>query len=355
MTPATSRHTEQRHSGDRALWQQALVGAVRSVAELLSLVEVPFEAISEAYGLADPATVRAFPLVVPRGFVSRMRKGDPFDPLLRQVLPIGVESAEVEGFLSDPVGDQDALVAAGVLHKYYGRVLFVVTGTCGVHCRYCFRREFPYQGATTTSSTIDAALEYVAEDRTIKEVILSGGDPLTLPDRQLEAIVARVEAIPHVQRLRIHSRMPIVIPERITNELVDVLAGKRSRLSTVVVLHVNHANEIDTHVRYATMLLRKAGMVVLNQSVLLRGVNDDASALRILSEQLFDMGVLPYYLHLLDRVRGSAHFEVSESRARALVIELIGYLPGYLVPRLVREVPGLPFKQPVDLQIGDPE
>jgi EF-P beta-lysylation protein EpmB len=286
-----------------------------------------------------------FPLRVPRGFVARMRPGDPHDPLLRQVLPLGDECLTQEGFGPDPVGDSVAMVAPGVLHKYEGRVLLTATGACAVHCRYCFRRHFSYSEANACADHWRGALTYIAGDTTITEVILSGGDPLTLSDRRLAEFTEKLAAIPHVQRLRMHTRLPIVLPERVNDELIGWLGG--TRLKTIVVVHANHANEIDAAVRAAVARLKAAGVALLNQSVLLRGVNDSAEALAELSTSLFDAGVLPYYLHLLDRVQGAGHFEVDETVARDLMTQLNARLPGYLVPRLVREVSGAPAKSPV--------
>ncbi len=321
-------------------WQQELACAVTDPGELIAAVGLDAEWLPAAR-----AAARLFPLKVPRGFIARMRRGDPRDPLLRQVLPLGAELEEAAGFTDDPVGDGAAQVAPGVLHKYHGRALLTATGACAVHCRYCFRRHFPYAEANASADGFDAALAHIAADASLREVILSGGDPLMLSDRRLADFVARLATIPHVARLRVHTRVPVVLPSRVDNKLTGWLAG--TRFATVVVLHANHANEINTDVRAAMARLRDAGATLLNQSVLLCGVNDDEDVLANLSEALFDAGVLPYYLHLLDRVQGAAHFEVPEPRARALHGGLLARLPGYLVPRLVRELPGMPSKLPV--------
>ena len=291
---------------------------------------------------AARAAARLFPLRVPRGFVARMRPRDPRDPLLRQVLPLAEECLAVEGFGADPVGDLSAMVVPGVLHKYHGRVLLTATGACAVHCRYCFRRHFPYAEANPVVDQWHQALDYIAGDESITEVILSGGDPLSLSDRRLAELTTRLEAIPHLRRLRLHTRLPIVLPERVNDELRDWLGA--TRLKTAVVVHANHANEVDASVIAALADLKGSGAELLNQSVLLRGVNDSTEALMALSEKLFEAGVLPYYLHLLDKVQGAAHFEVEEVAARRLMAELNRQLPGYLVPRLVREIPGAPGK-----------
>lgn len=292
-----------------------------------------------------PAARRAaelFPLRVPLAFVERMRPGDPRDPLLRQVLPLEDELAEVPGFAADPVGDDAALVAGGVLHKYRGRALLVTTGACAVHCRYCFRRHFPYADANASADGWQSALAYLRSQPDVSEVILSGGDPLTLSDRRLKALADALADIPHLRRLRVHTRLPIMNPARIDDALLDWLAG--TRLDPVMVIHANHANEIDATVAEALARLGSRGVTLLNQAVLMRGVNDSADALADLSERLFEAGVLPYYLHLLDRVRGAAHFEVPEAEAVALHAEVAARLPGYLVPKLVREIAGEPGK-----------
>lgn len=319
------------------MWRRALREAVTSPVELLALLDLAPEALALA-----PAAATRFGLRVPRSFVRRMRRGDPGDPLLRQVLPIAAETRAAPGFTVDPVADLAAARMPGVLHKYRGRALLVVTGACAVHCRYCFRRHFPYAEQTADP---EPALAWLAGEPEVNEVILSGGDPLLLGDERLAELVARIEAIAHVSRLRIHTRLPVVLPERVDAGLTGWLA--RTRLQTVVVLHANHANEIDAEVRAAAARLRATGALLLNQSVLLRGVNDTVEALAALSEALAAAGVLPYYLHTLDRVQGAAHFEVPDHEARALVEALRARLPGYLVPLLVREEPGAPFKRPL--------
>jgi EF-P beta-lysylation protein EpmB len=318
-------------------WQAELARAVREPAELLALLGLGAEWL-----VAARAAATRFPLRVPRPFVARMRRGDPHDPLLRQVLPLAAEGVEAPGFVNDPVGDLASMAVPGLLHKYAGRVLLTATGACAVHCRYCFRRHFPYAAANAAADGWRAALAAIAADPSVHEVILSGGDPLTLADARLAELAAALAGIAHVERLRLHTRLPIVLPERVTGELLAWLTG--TRLAPVVVVHANHANEIDAAVRTGLARLRAAGVTVLNQSVLLRGVNDDVAALAALSEALFAAGALPYYLHLLDRVQGAAHFEVEEAAAQRLMAGLNARLPGYLVPRLVREVPGAPGK-----------
>jgi len=321
-------------------WQQELACAISDPAELLAALHLDPAWLPAAQGAAQ-----LFPLRVPRGFVARMRRGDPRDPLLRQVLPLAEEHLAAPGFSTDPVGDLAAMASPGVLHKYQGRVLLTATGACAVHCRYCFRRHFPYTESSAGTDHWQAALDYLAQEPSLREVILSGGDPLTLSERRLAEFIRAAAGIAHLERLRIHTRLPVVLPERITPELVRTLSS--TRLSTVVVIHANHANEIDDAVIDALAPMRAAGVTLLNQSVLLRDVNDSAGALVALSETLFAAGVLPYYLHLLDRVQGAAHFEVPEDEARALMQQLTSQLPGYLVPRLVREIAGAPAKQVV--------
>jgi L-lysine 2,3-aminomutase len=324
----------------RPVWQRALADAVRDPAALLDALR-----LDPALLPAAERAARLFPLRVPRGFLARMRAGDPDDPLLRQVLPLDAECLPVNGFQDDPVGDGPARAGGGVLHKYHGRVLLVTTGACAVHCRYCFRRHFPYADDNASADRWQTALDYLRDSPEVSEVILSGGDPLTLSDRRLGELTARLAEIPHLRRLRVHSRLPVVLPERIDDALLDWLTT--TRLRPVMVIHANHANELDDSVAAAVDRLRRHAVPVFNQAVLLRGVNDSADALVALSERLFDLDVTPYYLHLLDRVRGAAHFEVAEAEARALHAAAAARLPGYLVPRLVREEPGAPGKTPV--------
>ena len=321
------------------LWQTLLSRAITDPEELLRLLDLPLDSL--------PASLMAsqeFRLRVPRGFADRMRKGDPNDPLLRQVLPLAEELAETPGFSHDPLDELNAMPVAGVLHKYQGRILLTATGACAVHCRYCFRRHYPYSEANPGRAP-EQTFEYVRQHTEINEVILSGGDPLTLTDTRLGQLVARLESLPHITRLRIHSRVPVVLPERVDANLLEWL--QMTRLQVVLVIHANHPNEIDASVREAMGTLKKIGITVLNQSVLLRGVNDNASTLAELSEALFNAGVLPYYLHQLDSVQGAAHYEVTDREAVKLINQLRTTLPGYLLPELVRELPGQSSKTPV--------
>jgi EF-P beta-lysylation protein EpmB len=324
------------------------------------------EALIEALGL-DPALIapaRAaaaqFGLRVPLGYVARMRRGDASDPLLRQVLPIAAEGDVVPEFGPDPIGEQSARRAPGLLQKYQGRALLITTSACAIHCRYCFRREFPYSEQASPRLPLDQpldqpleqlinkptrfreALDEIASDPSLEEIILSGGDPLSLSDSRLTSLTDELAKIPHIRRLRLHTRQPVVLPSRVDAGLTAWL--QRLPWPVVFVLHANHANEIDDSVRAACAHLREHGVTLLNQAVLLKGVNDNADALVDLSRALFDAGVLPYYLHVLDKVTGAAHFDLPEARAQELAGELAARLSGYLVPRLVREVEGAPAK-----------
>jgi len=321
--------------GWRELWRDAITDP----GELLQAVGLG--------GRADllPPDDAGFALRVPRGFVARMRRNDPFDPLLLQVLPQLAEHDQAEGFTLDAVGDMASKAGHGVLHKYDGRALLIASGSCAINCRYCFRRHFPYGEEIAAASQWHEALAHVKADPSIRELILSGGDPLALATHKLEELTRSLADLPHIIRLRIHSRLPVVLPERVDDAFIGWLTAVP--LQKVVVLHANHANELDASVDAACARLRAAGATVLNQSVLLRGINDDADTLAELSERLFAAGVLPYYLHQLDRVQGAAHFEVDDKRALALMEALRARLPGYLVPRLVREVGGDASKRPL--------
>ena len=321
-------------------WQKALREAVRDPRELLDLLGLD----RLAPRLSDEAMVQ-FPLRVPRGFVARMRRGDPRDPLLRQVLPLDDEMRPMPGFGLDAVGDGAAKTAPGVIQKYRGRALLVATGSCAIHCRYCFRRHFPYAEETAARDGWRDAVDLIRRDASIEEVLLSSGDPLSLSNGKLAELTGALADIPHLRRLRIHSRLPIVVPERVDDGLMGWLSTLPWPVTLVV--HANHANEFDGTVDAALGRLRAAGVHLLNQAVLLRGVNDSVDALGALSERGFAAGVLPYYLHQLDRVAGVAHFEVDDARARALHAGLAARLSGYLVPRLVREIPGDTGKRPL--------
>jgi EF-P beta-lysylation protein EpmB len=322
-----------------AVWQRELAGAVRDPATLVRLLNLPQDAVSVQ-------AAQQFRLLVPHSYLARMKPGDWHDPLLRQVLPLDEELRVVEGFNHDPVGDQNALVADGVLHKYQGRVLLVTTGACAVHCRYCFRRHFPYSESNPVKSEWESALAYLREHTDVREVILSGGDPLTLSDERLASFFSQLQHIPHVIRVRFHTRLPVVLPSRIDAGFQQLLAQLPQQ--KVMVIHANHAQELAaTDVHDALAALRASGVTLLNQAVLLRGVNDTVDAQAELSESLFAQSVMPYYLHLLDRVAGAAHFEVTQTQAVQLLDALRQRLPGFLVPKLVREVAGEKAKMPV--------
>lgn len=321
-------------------WRRQLAEAIRDPDELCQVLDLPNEVREAARRAA-----RWFPLLVPRGFVARMTPRDPADPLLRQVLPLDAEGEEAPGFVADPVGDGQHLAAPGLLRKYARRALLMTSGVCAVHCRYCFRRHYPYEQAPRGLDAWEPALSHLAMDQTLDEVILSGGDPLTLTDEWLARLAKRLATIPHLRRLRVHTRLPIVLPERVTDELLNWITSGSWR--PIVVIHCNHPRELDLSTQHALRKLVEANIMVLNQAVLLRGVNDNVTALEELSLLLLDLGVIPYYLHQLDRVAGAAHFEVSENLGRMLVAELARRLPGYAVPRYVREIEGAEHKVPL--------
>jgi L-lysine 2,3-aminomutase len=321
-------------------WQIAIRDAVTDPAELLSLLKLD----SDLLPAARQAAAR-FRLRVPRGFIALMQTGDPEDPLLRQVLPLAAECINHSDFISDPVGDLTAMKEPGLLQKYQRRVLLIATPACAIHCRYCFRREFPYGEAVVGERQLETVLSRIEADETIEEVILSGGDPLSLSDTRLAQLARGLSGISHVRRLRIHTRMPVVIPERVDSQLLAWLS--ETRPDRIMVLHVNHHKEIGGGLKRAANALRGIGVTLLNQSVLLRGVNDSVEILKRLSEELMSAGILPYYLHALDRVRGAAHFEVAANCGISLIDQLRRVLPGYLVPRFVREVAGSAYKLPL--------
>ncbi|MDO6707903.1 EF-P beta-lysylation protein EpmB [Photobacterium sp. 1_MG-2023] len=324
-------------------WLAQLANAISDPLELLRLLEIDPAPWQE--GLAAR---KLFAQRVPRSFVDRMEIGNPHDPLLRQVLPLAEEFEVHEGFSQDPLEEQQN-EQPGLLHKYRNRVLLIVKGGCAINCRYCFRRHFPYQDNPGGKRQWQQALDYIAAHPELNEVILSGGDPLMAKDSELRWLIEGIAEIPHIKRLRIHTRLPVVIPARITPEFCSLL--KHIRLQTILVTHINHANEINDTLSQALSPLRDAGVTLLNQGVLLRGVNDSVDALVNLSESLFDAGILPYYLHVLDKVQGAAHFMVSDEEARRLMAGLIAQVSGYLVPKLTREIGGRNSKTPLDLHL----
>jgi EF-P beta-lysylation protein EpmB len=314
--------------------------AFRSLGSLLEFLELPPEKAPEALA-ADPD----FPILVPRPFAALMGKGDWADPLLAQVLPLAKESAEVPGFAADAVGDLPSQVVPGVLHKYASRALLMVSRQCAIHCRYCFRREFPY--GDLPGGDWERAWDYLSRAEGVDEIVFSGGDPLFLDNRKLSRLLERAAALPHIRTVRLHTRLPVALPSRIESGLLGLLAGTAERLAVAVVIHANHPRELGPECDRALARLRASGALLLNQAVLLRGVNDDAETLAGLSRALIARGVLPYYLHQLDRVRGTAHFEVEEARGRDLMEALRGKLAGYAMPRYVREIAGEKSKTPV--------
>ena len=318
-------------------WQQELQQAFRKPTDLLAYLNLP-----QQLPALKTEQIRHFPLRVPRGYARSMKAGDPQDPLFLQVWPRPEEAEPATNYSHDAVGDLQRLRPGGLIHKYQGRALVITTGACAIHCRYCFRQHFPYGDHQGSRQQWLPTLQQIASDSSLREVILSGGDPLSLSDDKLASLVQGLAEIRHVKRLRLHTRQPVVLPSRITQELTQLLC--ESGLQLVCVIHANHANELSTDVRAALAQLKAAGITLLNQSVLLRNVNDSSSALVDLSESLSDAGVMPYYLHLLDRVSGSAHFEVALPRARTIMREIHAQLPGYLVPRLTREEAGKPAK-----------
>ena len=317
-------------------WQTALAGAIRDPADLLQFLNLPTSLLKGAIAASESFTLRA-----PLGYCQRIVKGDPNDPLLKQILPLDAELVEDKQFTRDPVGDLAAMEAPGLLHKYHGRVLIITTAACAVHCRYCFRRHFPYQEHRAETDW-HAAVNYIQKNSDIHEVILSGGDPLSLTESKLKNLTDKLQSISHVKTLRLHTRQPIVLPERINHEFLAWLDSLPWKI--VVVLHCNHANEIDDSVAAALLKLQQHNVTLLNQSVLLAGVNDNSDTLIALSEKLFKHHVLPYYLHQLDKVQGAKHFEVKKEKALKLIEEVKKRLPGYLVPKLVEEKAGAKSK-----------
>jgi L-lysine 2,3-aminomutase len=308
---------------------------IASVAELLRFLGLDRDAAP--YRIIDAS---AFPFLVPLSFAQRMRKRDWHDPLLLQVLPRGDEDIERNGFSDDAVGDSAAQAVPGLLHKYASRVLLLSSSSCAVHCRFCFRRHCAFRPAGPKESAAGPVFRYIAERPEVDEIVLSGGDPLCLAPAALEELVQRIIAVPHLQTVRIHTRAPVADPGIVTRDVLEIISSVNSVKNCIVVIHANHANELAADCSRALTRLRATGAVLLNQSVLLRGINDNVEALCGLSRALLDHGVLPYYLHQLDRVRGTWHFEVEEEKGKKLIEEMRNKLPGYAVPRYVREKAG---------------
>ena len=329
MIPLSQVNTQSKS------WQQQLASAKITVKELLDFLELRPEQLTYSE-VAD----QQFKLKVSWDFLNCIDKGNPDDPLLKQILPIAAEMQDWPGFGKNPVGDLEASVVPGLIHKYPSRVLLISSPACGIHCRYCFRRHFPY---SESYGQLDQALKYIKENQSINEVILSGGDPLTMSDEQLLQLIDKIQNIAHVQTLRIHSRMPVILPDRLTDSLSKGLQS--SRLQTVMVIHCNHPSELSGYLRKGLQRFSFPALTLLNQSVLLKGVNDNSDILVELSHKLFSMGILPYYLHMLDRVEGAGHFSVALKNAIELHKTMRSQLPGYLVPQLIRDDNGRPFKE----------
>lgn len=321
-------------------WQKSLAGAIRDPLELLELLDLGKGDYKKQLALNSN-----FKLFVTRSYIQKIKKGDWNDPLLKQILPVKEEELSLDGFVSDPVGDLNAEVSAGVLHKYKGRVLLITTGACAVHCRYCFRQHFPYGDSLSVQKNWQITLGKLKADSTIHEVILSGGDPLMLSDERLQVMCEEIAQIPHIKTIRFHTRIPVFLPERINAAFL--LWASELPIQKVMVIHANHANEIDNAVGVSLLKLRDAGFTVLNQSVLLKGINDNETVLSDLSHQLFKYQVIPYYLHQLDRVQGAAHFDVDRDIGIKLIEKMQDSLPGYLVPKLVEEISGKRSKQAI--------
>lgn len=341
MTQIITQNVAQLHSYQQKSWQKELANVVTDPELLLSLLNISPEQYKQHFNAR-----KLFPVRVPYPFIKKMKKGDFTDPLLQQVMPLTDEFIVKENYFDDPLAEHDT-VAEGLLHKYKHRVLMIVKAGCAVNCRYCFRRHFPYADNSPNKQRWQSALDYIANHHEINEVIFSGGDPLMASDQHLSWLIDQIESIQHVKRLRIHSRLPVVIPQRITNELVTALSN--SRLKPSFVFHINHANEIDDDFINAIEALRKVRIPLFNQSVLLKNINDNAYTLAQLSEKLFDSGIQPYYLHLLDKVQGAAHFDIDEKNAITIYQQLMATLPGFLVPKMVREIAGEANKTPINL------
>ncbi|NLS54420.1 EF-P beta-lysylation protein EpmB [Hafnia alvei] len=337
-------HIVTQNTQSREDWLQQLADVITEPAELLEYLAL---SDSPEWQKGHDAR-RLFALRVPYAFARRMKKGDPNDPLLLQVMTSAYEFIVTPGYSTDPLEEQnDAIAVPGLLHKYINRALLLVKGGCAVNCRYCFRRHFPYQDNQGNKANWRQALEYIRQQPELDEIIFSGGDPLMAKDHELAWLLDEIETIPHIKRLRIHSRLPVVIPARITEALTQRFS--QSRLQILLVTHINHANEIDPELCDAMKRLKRANVTLLNQGVLLRGVNDNADTLAKLSNVLFDAGIMPYYLHVLDRVQGAAHFMVSDDEARLIMRELMTKVSGYMVPKLTREIGGEPSKTTIDL------
>ncbi|WWO97156.1 MAG: EF-P beta-lysylation protein EpmB [Candidatus Dasytiphilus stammeri] len=327
----------------REVWLQQLSDVVTEPKQLLQILK-----LDNNHSLLEVLKVRKlFPLRVPRTFIARMRLSDPSDPLLLQVLITQQELMTVPSYTTDPLQEINYIACPGLIHKYYNRALLLVKNSCAVHCRYCFRRYFPYQQNYLTKKNFFSIVQYLHKHSEIEEIIFSGGDPLLAKDYELDRIISQLENIPHLKRLRIHTRLPVVIPSRITKNLCQILAN--TKFIIILVTHINHHQEIDHTLHSSMYSLKKAGVTLLNQSVLLRGINDNSHKLAKLSNALFNIGILPYYLNMLDKVQGTSHFAVSEEQAKVIMRDLFSRVSGYLVPTLIREENGKKSKIPIDL------
>lgn len=314
-------------------WQEQLAQAIRQPNDLLEYVGL----MPNSIGFSEES-INKFPIRIPHAFADRIQRNNPDDPILRQVFPYIDEEKETEGYVNDPLAESNVQPVQGLLQKYNSRVLSITTGACAIHCRYCFRRHFPYQDSSTTGAHIQESLDYIQADKSINEVILSGGDPLSLSDRRLIEFCQSLSQISHIKRIRFHTRIPVVLPARISELLIKRLSECAATI--VFVLHINHANEIDESVVNNIKTLQRANIMVINQSVLLKGVNDNAETLIALSERLVENQVTPYYLHRLDPVAGAAHFDIKESEAINIIKKMQASVSGYLVPKLVKEISG---------------
>ncbi|GLR63408.1 EF-P beta-lysylation protein EpmB [Marinospirillum insulare] len=325
-------------------WTEQLKQAVRDPLTLCQQLNInPTQLPGGIAGLEKGQQL--FKTLVPQAFIQLMQPGNPLDPLLQQVLPLGAEGQAQAGFVSDPLQEKSYNPLPGLIHKYTSRVLLTTSGACAVNCRYCFRRHFPYAENSLSTHASQAIIDYLKQHPKINEVILSGGDPLATPDTRLATRVKQLETLPQLKRLRIHTRLPVVIPARINSEFLSWITA--TRLKVILVVHINHPQEIGAELVESLQRLKQAGVLLLNQSVILAGINDQASILAELSEKLFEQGILPYYLHTLDPVAGAAHFAIDDKRARQIYAELLAELPGFLVPKLVREYPNQPAKTPL--------
>lgn len=330
-------------------WQKELANCFTTIESLAEYLQLP--AMSAHNCEQHSKARRLFPMRVPRPFADLMEIGNWDDPLLKQVLPNSSEFIATEGFVDDPLQEQSNQ-QTGLIHKYQSRVLLILKGACAVNCRYCFRRHFPYKDNHLRQNDLENIYNYIQNDTSLNELILSGGDPLMATNPALQKIVDNLHALPHIKRLRIHTRLPVVIPQRIDNgflALLQKIQDQNKQLKVIFVFHINHANEIGSALRRKCELLKAQGVLLLNQSVLLKGINDDDDTLCALSESLMDAGILPYYLHMFDPVKGASHFDVNRNQAKSLMAEMIKRLPGFLVPKLVKEIPGQPGKTPIDL------